>query len=147
MAAPGFERPQLDAITQALCEAGAQYDVVSATLGPVKASNQSEIEVGQTFATASSVLYDAVCVPGGAHIEALKATGDAKAFVEEAYGHFKTVGLSGEAACLLPLEQPEEGVVVNGDPQQFIAALTCGRHFTRIGIAVQAEPQVVLRKG
>ena len=148
LAAQGFDRAQLDAMTQALTAAGAQYEVISAALGPLKAADQSEIEAGQTFATAASVLYDAVYVPGGAHVEALQQTGDAKAFVEEAYGHFKTVGLGREAACLLPLSQtPEEGVVVNCDPGRFVEALTCGRHYGRAGVAMPAEPKVVLRKG
>ncbi|MDR2686384.1 MAG: catalase [Oscillospiraceae bacterium] len=148
LVAPGFDRAQLDATAKALCGAGAQYEVVSAALGPVAAADRSTVEAGQTFATAASVLYDAVYVPGGAHVEALKSTGDARAFVEEAYGHFKAVGLGGEAACLLPLAQtPEGGVVTGGDPQQFVAALACGRHYGRAGVAAPAEPEVVLRKG
>ena len=147
LVAQGFDSAQLHAMTQALCEAGAQYEVVSSALGPVTASDQSTVEAGQTFATASSVLYDAVYVPGGAHAEALKQCGDTKQFVEEAYGHFKTVGLGGEAACLLPLSQaPEEGVVVGCDPQPFVAALACGRHYGRAGV-VEAMPKVVLRRG
>jgi len=135
-------------MTKALCAAGAQYDVVSALLGPVAAADGSTVEAGQTLATAASVLYDAVYVPGGVHVEVLGQTGDAKAFVEEAYGHFKTVGLTGEASCLLPLSHsPEEGVVTGGDPQQFVAALTCGRHYGRAGVAAPVEPEVVLRKG
>ena len=147
--AKGFDRPQLDAMTKALCAAGAQVEVISAVLGPVASMDGSTVEAGQTFATASSVLYDAVYIPGGSHVEALKQTGDAKAFVEEAYGHFKTVGLGGEeASCLLPLSHcPEEGVVTGGDPRQFVAALTCGRHYARAGVAAPAEPEVVLRKG
>ena len=147
--AKGFDRAQVDAMTKALYAAGAQYDVVSAMLGPVVSADGSTVEAGQTFATASSVFYDAVYVPGGAHVDMLKQqSGEAKAFVEEAYGHFKTVGLTGEASCLLPLgHTPEEGVVTGDDPQQFAAALTCGRHYGRAGIAAPAEPEVVLRKG
>ena len=148
LVAPGFDKAQLDAITQALCKAGAQYDVVSSALGQIAASDGSEIEAGQTFSTASSVLYDAVFVPGGAHNDALQATGEAKAFVEEAYGHFKTVGLAGEAASLLPLSGfPEAGVVTGGDAQQFIGALACGRHYGRAGAVMPSESEVVLRKG
>ena len=146
--APGFDRAQLDAVTQALCEAGAEYDVVSPSLGQIAASDGSEIEVGQTFATASSVLYDAVYVPGGAHVEALNQAGDAKAFVEEAYGHFKAIGLAGEAGGLLPLSgTPEAGIITGGDVRQFVGALTYGRHYNRAGAAVSAGPEVILRKG
>ena len=148
LVAPGFDKGQLDAMTQALCAAGAQYEVVSSVLGPVAAADKSTVEAGQTFATASSVLYDAVYVPGGAHAEALAQCGDARMFIEEACGHFKAVGLSGEASCLLPLpHSPEEGVVTGADPQQFIAAMACGRHYKRAGVMVPAEPEVVLRKG
>jgi len=154
--AQGFDKAQLDAMTRALGEAGAQYDVVSFRLGQIAAADSSMTESGQTFATAASVLYDAVYVPGGAHVQALKASGDAAMFVEEAYRHCKTIGLEGDAACLLPLAQqkpapnssPAEGVVTGGQfARDFIAALARGRHYGRgAAILPSAEPEVVLRK-
>ena len=143
--AQGFDKAQLDAITQALGAAGAQYDVVSVKLGPVAAADGAEAESGQTFATAASVLYDAVYVPSGVHADALKQSGETIQFIAEAYRHFKTIGLEQQAACLLSLAEqgatpdssPRAGVVTCGDQcaEQFIAALACGRHYQR-GAAV-----------
>ncbi len=143
----GFDKEELDAMTGALSAAGAQYEVVSITLGPVASAHGGEVQSGQTFATASSVLYDAVYVPGGAHMEVLRQSGDAMQFIAEAYRHFKAVGLGGGASCLLPLAEqmpppesdPQAGVVTGlAMPwlaEQFMEALTKGRHFER-GAAV-----------
>ena len=153
LAGEGFDKAQLNAMTHALCMAGAQYEVVSFKLGPVTSLDQkTTVESGQTFATASPVLYDAVYVPGGDHVQALKASGDAAQFVEETYRHFKTVGLEGEAACLLSLaeQQPMPGSnprLVGGKfTQEFIDALACGRHYGRAAAVLPAAPEVVLRK-
>lgn len=152
----GFDKVQFDALTQALTDASACFDVVSCRLGAVNASDNSVVEPNQTFSTAASVLYDAVYVPGGTHVQALQQNGDALHFLDETYKHYKTVGLSGEAARILSAtkiacavqQNPDlpamEGVVVceNTDSLQtftvdFIAALTAARHFQR-GCAVMS---------
>ena len=144
LVAQGFDKAQLKAVIGAICEAGAKYELVSFQLGQVDGA-----EIGQTFATASSVLYDAVYVPGGAHARTLQKSMDAMQFIAEAYKHFKPIGLAGEAACLLPQAKqepaqggdPQAGVITGKDPaefaRQFIEALAEGRHYAR-GAAVLA---------
>ena len=145
----GFDRAQYNAVTAAILAAGGAFDVVSEKQGLVFAADNTTVESGQTFATTASVLYDAVFVPGGAHIEALKRCGGARYFIDEAYKHYKTLALCGKAACLspaaraeksAPCDDPTAGVVTCGPEadnagfaREFIAALTQGRHFGRGG--------------
>jgi catalase len=54
-------------------------------------------EAMKTFANSSSVLFDAVYVPGGEEsIEMLKEIPDALRFIDEAYKHGKAIAASGE---------------------------------------------------
>ncbi len=148
--AQGFDRAQFDAAVKAIEAAGAQYEVISSALGSVAAEDRSTVEAGQTFATAASVLSDAVFIPGGMHVSLLEQCGDAMQFIQESYGHFKAIGLSGKAASLLQITGPRDGLAVGeGDQvvQDFVRALSNGRHWNRAATANAAEAKVVLRKG
>lgn len=143
----GFDKTQFDAVTSAVTRSGACFETVSCALGTVKSDDGSSAAAAKTFLTAASVLYDAVFIPGGGHIESLKHSGDAIHFIEEAYRHFKTVGLSGNASELLTVSKIScvqsdscamAGVVLSGSSEnygqfasEFITALTEGRHFKR----------------
>ena len=60
------------------------------------------IEAMKTFANSSSVLFDAVYVPGGVEsIELLKDIPDALRFIDEAYKHGKAIAASGEGVELV----------------------------------------------
>ena len=65
----GFEQVELTGPKQALEEAGAQVDILSAEEGQVKGWNHDEpaddFSVDQTFNAASSEQYDALLLPGG----------------------------------------------------------------------------------
>lgn len=137
----GFDKAQFDAVTAALTAAGACFDVVSCKLGQIAAQDGGAVECSQTCATTACVFYDAVYIPGGAHAETLKDSADVQGFLCDAFNHYKTIGLSGEAAALPGLLQAdkkaEPGVVCGpaddmkryaGD---FLEALTTGRHFQR----------------
>ena len=76
LAAPGVDSGQVQAMQQALEAAGAWGVVVGPHLGMV-----GEVEATKTFANTSSVLFDAVFVPGGAQSAAmLGKSGDALTF-------------------------------------------------------------------
>jgi catalase len=98
-----------------------------------------------------SVVFDGVVVPGGAaSVQALAACGAAVRFVLEAYRHGKAMCLIGEGLQLLaPLGLADAqaaanapGVVVGrNDPpsreqlaRDFVAALSCHRHWARPGV-------------
>lgn len=146
----GFLKQEFDLLTSAITAAGAGYDIVSSKLGAVMSFDKEIVEANQTYKTTASVLYDAVYIPGGNHVDTLKKSGDVLQFVKETYQHYKTVGLSGEAVSLLLATQIEEATASNkGLPakegvvlteigcdmktfaDQFINALACSRHFGR----------------
>ncbi len=137
----GFHKTQFNAITTALTAAGACFDVVSCKLGSVTADDNSTEECNQTYATTASVFYDAIYIPGGSHIELFRDSIDVQGFLTDAYNHYKTIGLSGEATALLCLlrsgQDMEPGIICGPDEDMksyvadFIEALTTGRHFQR----------------
>ena len=122
--------------------------------GAVAASNGASIPVDATFLTASSVLFDAVYVPGAeASAQVLSTTPAAIAFVAEAYKHCKAIGAMGAGARLLAaasifdvdgdIERPPApasapaGVVFDADGKlsqfvkAFLPAIAAHRHWTR----------------
>lgn len=136
-----FDKVQFDAVTSALTVAGACVDVVSCKLGAVTANDNSTAECNQTYATTAPVFYEGIYIPGGSHIESLKDLPEVQEFLCNTFKHYKTIGLSGEAAdllCLLRTGQNEEPGVIcqaTGNAESyagdFLAALTKGRHFQR----------------
>ncbi|HSV35201.1 MAG TPA: catalase [Ramlibacter sp.] len=152
LVANGVEVGALRVIQQALLDAGASCRIVSDHLGFVATSSGQQLAVDHTLATMSSVMFDAVLVPGGsASAQALAHNGDAVHFVLEAYKHCKAICVIGEGAQLLRTlgigageGAVESGAAVPGvvmgrnDPparsqlaQDFIAAIARHRHWSR----------------
>ncbi|KQT12147.1 catalase [Ramlibacter sp. Leaf400] len=142
----GVEIGALKIFQQALAEHQVTLKIVAGHLGVVSTSSGQQLQVDHCFLTASSVLFDAVLVPGGAaHAQALAANGRAVHFVLEAYRHCKPICVIGEGVELLrslgiDADTPSaEGVLVGkGDPagrvplaQEFIGAMARHRHWTR----------------
>jgi catalase len=73
----------------------------------------------KTFANSSSVLFDAVYVPGGEEsIEILKEIPDALRFIDEAYKHGKAIAASGEGVELVQETKTGEWVTDDDAAQQ-----------------------------
>jgi catalase len=82
--------------------AGAQAKLVAPRLGTIEASDGSAVPVDFSFLTASSVLFDAVYVPGGAaSASTLRGNADAIHFVDEAFKHCKTIAATTEGVDVL----------------------------------------------
>ncbi len=139
---PGVDFAQVNAIMTALKSANAKGEIVGPHLGLIEADG-GFVEATKTFAGASSVLYDAVFVPGGeGSVGKLTQSGDARAFVAEAYKHAKAVGSSSDGSQLLtsalppavgdPFAQPG---VFGGDEiaSSFVDAIA-KRHWGRLAI-------------
>ncbi len=102
LAADGVDGAQIAMLKQTLSAMHVGAEIVSKFGNTIKSADGGEIAVDKTFLTTASVLYDAVYVPGGAaSIDALKAHGEALAFIHEAYKHFKPIAASGEGMDLL----------------------------------------------
>jgi catalase len=137
---PGFDKAQFDAVTGALTTAGAAFDVISGKLGMISSASNQQVECKKTYTLSAPVFYDGVYVPGGSHVAAVQQSADAMDYLSEISKHFKTVGLTGEAAALAPAAKLPvgDGILTNENPgdmkqiaQEFLAALTAGRHYGR----------------
>jgi catalase len=102
LVADGFADDAVSAMKQILLTAGAAVMTVAPRLGMLTGANGEEIKADLSFLTGSSVLFDAVFVPGGdASVAALKQEAEAANFVHQAYKHCKAIAASGAGVELL----------------------------------------------
>ena len=99
---------------------------------------KGDVKVDKSFATADSIMYDAVYVPGGTEgVTALLGEEKARRFVRQAYDHGKALAASGEGADLFQSVGVGDapGVVMekggSDGIKSFIAALAQHRHWNR----------------
>jgi catalase len=142
-------------MTKALKAAGAMAKIVAPHGGTVLGAKGTELTVDFSFLTTSSVLFDAVYVPGGgASVAALLKEADAVHFVNEAFKHCKTIAATGDGADLLsatyigaefknegglskPQPGADPGIIVSKSSDvrkaanDFIAAIAQHRHWDR----------------
>jgi catalase len=153
---PGVRTIDVEQARRDLGARGATLEFVSHALGPVPTDAGEPLDASKTWLQASSVLYDAVYVPGGAESVASLLTlgdlGDPLHFVREAFRHSKPIAASNEgvellAAAQLPdIQLAEEGqakaidslgvVTAWGEAlesftKRFVAAIRAHRHFER----------------
>jgi catalase len=153
LVADGSDGQAINAMKKALTAKGAMARLVGRHVGAFKSTGAGEMVAEESIFTASSVLFDAVYVPGGkAAIEALKREGQAIEFLVDAFKHYKTIAATGTGADLLakagitgaephpeagPDADPTAGVIVGSDKEtsrvakQFIAAIAKHRHWNR----------------
>jgi catalase len=120
LAADGVDAASIHALREAAMAAGAAVKVVAPRLGVLAGEDGEEILIDESLLTGSSVLYDAVYVPGGEGSAAeLTENRDALDWVTEAYRHCKPIAASSEGETLLRAcpgvlaEAPSDGG--NGD--------------------------------
>jgi len=144
LAADGVDEGSLHAMKQALEAAGAKAQIIAPHLGHIASANGKQVKADQSFLTAASVLFDAVYVPDGQQsANALQAEPDAILFINEAYKHCKAIAADGAGAKLLNatnagMKSPgnkegakTNGVLVDGSPKSFIAAIAQHRFWER----------------
>ena len=150
LTADGVDEQTLSTVKAALEEEGAMVKVIAPRLGYVISKNNEQIPVFESYLTASSVLYDAVYVPGGTNsVATLAAEPDAVHFLNEAFKHCKAIAADAEAVQVLEAtyfarKLPEdnsddtvmrEGVIIgsNADAmaEQFINAIAQHRFWER----------------
>ena len=102
LVADGFDDAAVSDMKKALMTAGALAMTVAPRLGVLTGANGEECKADFSFLTGSSVLFDAVYVPGGdASVGTLKGEPEVLAFVDEAYRHCKAIAATGAAIELL----------------------------------------------
>jgi catalase len=102
LVADGADDESILFVRDSLNEQGASSDVIAARSGFVSGRSDADILVHKSFLTTSSVLYDAVYVPGGtSSVATLEADPDAIHFLNEAFKHCKTIAADDEALQVL----------------------------------------------
>jgi catalase len=147
LASDGVDAASLRLVKEALEAGGAAGKIVAPRLGVLEADNGDELMIDFSLLTASSVLFDAVYVPGGAvSVAALIVERDAVEFVTEAFRHCKPIAATGEGVDLLRAcpgvlsgssESAAQGVLASRDPaspaiaEQFLSAIAAHRFWDR----------------
>jgi len=102
LAADGVDGASLEQVREALLFAHAQGQIVAPRLGALETDDGGMLWADHSLLTASSVLFDAVYVPGGAaSVQALLEDRDALDFLNDAYRHCKPIAASSEGMDLL----------------------------------------------
>lgn len=102
LAADGVDEVAVSSMEKALTGAGAHSKVVGPRGGMLTGAGGGQIKVDDSLLTTSSVMFDALYVPGGkASVAALRKEPDALYFINEAYKHCKTLAATGEGCELI----------------------------------------------
>ncbi|NYH52967.1 catalase [Nocardiopsis arvandica] len=129
LVADGVDEAAVDAFREPLVGAGAVVELLAATDGAVRTSEGGVVTVDRAYTTVSSVLYDAVVVPGGSEsARTLAGDGGARHFVLEAYKHHKPVAAVGAGTDLLAPPLPDE-----------VTSAAAGTARTELGVVVSPE--------
>ena len=114
--ADGFDDVAVSDMKNALMTAGGLAMTVAPRLGVLTGANGQECKADFSFLTGSSVLFDAMYVPGGeASVAALKAESEVLNFVDEAYKHCKPIAATGAGVGLLAGLLREKFIEANTD--------------------------------
>ena len=142
----------IEAMRKALEAGGAAMKLIAPRLGEIKGSDGKVIKVDHSLPTVSSVLFDAVFIPGGKRsINALCADANAVLFVKEAYKHGKTIAACDDGVQLIAIAArsagradekfDSPGVIVasgkavnSGFAKRFVAALAQHRFPERVDL-------------
>jgi catalase len=145
LTADGCDEADLNAISEALISRGAHVKIVAPRLGYLQTNTGNMVKIHYSLLTASSVLFDAVFLPGGAEsVTALRRDPAAYGFVSEAYNHAKAIGAAGDAAefllNIIPVSNPDdvdEAVIASENPvsedvvARFVEAVAKHRNWAR----------------
>ncbi|MBE2217481.1 MAG: catalase [Ignavibacteria bacterium] len=102
LADDGFDDKALTALVKAAKSSGAMPMIIASHLGSVIGSGGKQVPVDESFLTTSSALFDAVYVVGGRkNIDSQMKIPEAMDFINQAYKHYKPLGISNEAVELL----------------------------------------------
>jgi len=102
LAADGVDMVSLKRVKEALERGAASAKIVAPRLGTLQGEDGDELLIDFSLLTTSSVLFDAVYLPGGTRsVKALGADRDAIEFVTEAFRHCKAIVATSEGVELL----------------------------------------------
>ena len=146
LATDGFHDTTMNSIMNVLKKGKAVPVIVAAHLGEVTGNKGTKLKADESFLTTSSVLFDAVYVVGGKQsIDTLLNIPEAVQFLNQAYNHFKPIGINGEGIELFHITDaykkfyensddkklPDAGIIINKNPEIFLTAVASHRFWNR----------------
>ncbi|MGO4886354.1 catalase [Anaerobacillus sp. MEB173] len=129
----GFTFDELMQVKTALEGAGVHVDIISRTLGIIASVEGQQIEVNKSYSISSSIMYDALFIPGGQQsINNMMMHKEAKDFINDAFAHAKPIGAINEGIDLL----------TNAEVKNINLALTesKGEVTTHLGVVTVRNP-------
>lgn len=142
LVADGVDDDALHTMKKSLISEDAMVKIVAPKNGSIKTARGEEVKVDETWLTTSSVLFDAVYVPGGQKsINTLTEEAEAIYFINEAYKHCKAIAATGDGVDFIKNETfagktKEDKAVILGDSakktmKMFINAIAQHRNWER----------------
>ncbi|WP_342536565.1 catalase [Sporosarcina sp. FSL K6-3508] len=132
-----FDETILEPIIKTSLDAGMSIHIISEKFGTLTGKGGSTVVVDETFLTVHSVLYDALYVAGGQAQQQNKFEKDVADFVNEAYMHYKPIGIAPTAKALFEKTQAKPGpgilldLTVSGDGKQWVNTVAEHRFWNR----------------
>lgn len=145
LVADGTAFREVGAMQKALLAASVPSEIVAPHIGPMEGDG-GQTEATKTYSNCSSVLFDAVYVPGGPEaIKMLSELPDAIRFIDEAFKHGKPIAATAEGVELVlaagvgklitPDTALKQGILlkeaVKSLPKPFLAAIASHRFHNR----------------
>jgi len=136
LTADGVDDDAFTRVKKQLCEMDAMVQIIAPRHGFVTTKSGEQYPVDDSLLTAASVVFDAVYVAGGESVNSLLEHAGALHFVAEAYKHCKPIGADENGADLIKkavpqLKDPEDGIITNGDLDEFTGAIMLHRFWDR----------------
>ena len=140
LAANGVNGADLQQMKKALIAEGAVVEIIAPKLGEIIAEKGTAIKVDKNFMTVSSVLYDAVYVPGGKEsVTILRNEPDAVYFINQAYKHCKPIAVDADAEPFIAKTNIAELLKVHKELPGFIYSSRKSESLSKLFIAAIAQ--------
>ncbi len=136
LTADGVDDDAFTRVKKQLCEMDAMVQIIAPRHGFVTTKSGDQYPVDDSLLTAASVVFDAVYIAGGESVNTLLEHAGALHFVAEAYKHCKPIGADENGADLIKkavpqLKDPEDGIITNGNLDEFTGAIMLHRFWER----------------
>jgi len=146
LVANGSDVHAVEQMKKVLMAEGAVVTIIAPQLGTIPGEKETSLKVDQSFLTSSSVLFDAIYLPGGeAGVKALTKEMEALYFIDEAYRHCKAIAVDGEAIDLFQATYAGKefncdnaqnngenlGLLIDKDAADFVKAIAQHRFWAR----------------
>lgn len=133
----GFDGEEVESVVSSCLKNGISVDLVGEKFGVCYGEKELAVEIDETFLTVHPTLYDAIYIVGGDADNMKKFTMDITDFINEAYKHYKTIGIASTGKIFFEAADAEvgPGIIMADDTsafsERFVNAVAAHRHWNR----------------